>query len=151
MREIIQIPFVKIWSYCLLNHMTLLAWNDPLSNKSSFGGKEFVIFTSKGRFFLAIDWKKSPNCEFKSFFQVSWVTWFKRQQHLIFHKWQPPKSHTRRFDSNFSHNSKSYDKFGLPYEDRPRAVMGDSPLFAEFATMSRFWDWRNIFHQLQLV
>ena len=75
-------------------------------------------------FFLTIDWKKSPNCEFKSFFQVSWVTWFKRQQHLIFHKWQPPKSHTRRFDSKFSHNSNSYSKFWLPYEDGPRAVKG---------------------------
>ena len=32
--------------------------------------------------------------------------------------------HTRRFDSNFSHNSKSFSKFELPYEDGPRTVMG---------------------------
>ena len=30
--------------------------------------------------------------------------------------------HTRRFVSNFSHNSKSYSKFGLSYEDGLRAV-----------------------------
>ena len=33
-------------------------------------------------------------------------------------------AHTRRFDSNFSHNSKSYSKFGLPYEGGPMDVMG---------------------------
>ena len=32
--------------------------------------------------------------------------------------------HTGRFDSNFSHISKSYSKFGFPYEDGSRAVMG---------------------------
>ena len=29
--------------------------------------------------------------QFKSLYQVSWVTWFKRQRHQIFHKWWPPK------------------------------------------------------------
>ena len=32
--------------------------------------------------------------------------------------------HTGRFDSNFPHISKCYCKFGLPYEDGYRAVMG---------------------------
>ena len=31
--------------------------------------------------------------------------------------------HTGTFDSNFSHISKYYSKFGLLYEDRLRAVM----------------------------
>ena len=35
-----------------------------------------------------------------------------------------PYYHTGRFDSNFSHISKSYGKFGIPYEDGSRAVMG---------------------------
>ena len=32
--------------------------------------------------------------------------------------------HTGRFDSNFSHIYKPYSKFGLPYEDGSRTVMG---------------------------
>ena len=32
--------------------------------------------------------------------------------------------HTGTFDSNFSDISKSYSKFGLPYKDGSRAVMG---------------------------
>ena len=32
--------------------------------------------------------------------------------------------HIGRYDSNFSHISISFSKFGLPYEDGPRAVMG---------------------------
>ena len=32
--------------------------------------------------------------------------------------------HAGRFDSNFSHISKSYSEFGVPYEDGSRAVMG---------------------------
>ena len=35
-----------------------------------------------------------------------------------------PARHTRRFDSLFSHNSKSYSKFELPYEDGSRTVIG---------------------------
>ena len=34
------------------------------------------------------------------------------------------KYHTGTFDSNFSHISKDYSKFGLLYEDGLRAVMG---------------------------
>ena len=37
---------------------------------------------------------------------------------FIYHLPTYKHCHTRRFDSNFACNSKSYSKFGLPYEDR---------------------------------
>ena len=66
----------------LLLHPTQKWWQKWLRNVQLIWGSWKVLIS---KYVCAF------SSQFKSLYQVSWVTWFKRYHHQIFHKWWPPK------------------------------------------------------------